>query len=193
MGIETRRKHVNFGVGEAQKIQAWEAQVGRDGTPLLAFYKNWKKISDIQRAKKVSNQEKMDDYSHIPALKKNHKKIRMKMDQSEEVSGFLSGSDDDFDEEENFKLKEDRGKKRKSENASDDESEEEESPMVKKTKSAENIKAVKGNESDSEDGQDAQDEVEDLKLEDLESDSEIEMNDEFEEGGDDSDDEDDDD
>ena len=191
--IETRRKPVTFGVGDAQKIQAWEAQVGRDGTPLLAFYKNWKKISDIQHAKKVSNQEKMDDYSHIPALKKNHKKIRMKMDQSEEVSGFLSGSDDDFDEEENFKLKEDRGKKRKSEDASDDESEEEESPVVKKTKSAENIKVVKGNESDSEDGPDAQDEVEDLKLEDLESDSEIEMNDEFEEGGDNSDDEDDDD
>merc|ERR1719320_393361 len=112
----------------------------------------------------------------------------MKMDQSEEVSGFLSGSDDDFDEDENFKLKEDRGRKRKSEDASDDESEEEESPVVKKTKSAENIKVVTGNESDSEDGPDAQDEVEDLKLEDLESDSEIEMNDEFEEGGDNSDD-----
>merc|ERR1719431_726299 len=188
--IETRRKPVTFGVGDAQKIQAWEAQVGRDGTPLLAFYKNWKKISDIQHAKKVSNQEKMDDYSHIPALKKNHKKIRMKMDQSEEVSGFLSGSDDDFDEEENFKLKEDRGKKRKNEDPSDEESEEEESPE-KKTKSSLNIEDPKEDESDSVDGPDAQDEVEDLKLEDLESDSEIEMNDEFE-GGDDNSDEDDD-
>merc|ERR1712128_343925 len=149
------------------------------GTPLLAFYKNWKKISDIQHAKKVSGQEKMDDYSHIPLLKKNHKKIRMKMEQSEEGSGFLSGSDDDFDEEENFKLKEDRGKKRKNEDASDEESEDEETPE-KKPKSS---KKVEDEEEESDlDGPDVDDDVEDLKLEDLDSGSDIEMNDEF--GGD---------
>merc|ERR1712012_218349 len=128
--IETRRKHVNFGVGESQKILVWETQIANDGTPLLAFYKNWKKTTDLQQAKKVSEQEKLDDYSHIPALKKNHKKIRMKQEQAAEVGGFLSGSDDDdFDEEENFKLKEERGKKRKSDDISDeeeDDSEEEE-------------------------------------------------------------------
>jgi len=177
--IETRRKPVTFGVGDAQKIQVWEAQVGRDGTPLLAFYKNWKKISDIQHAKKVSAQEKLDDYSHIPTLKKNHKKIRMKMDQTEEVTGFLSGSDDDFDEEENFKLKEERGKKRKNEDASDNESEEEESGE-KKSKSSEKVKGdEEGDEGDDLDVLDGDDEVEDLKLEDLDSDSDIEMNDEF--------------
>merc|ERR1719376_363227 len=130
--IETRRKNVSFGVGDKTAIQAWEAQVARDGTPLLAFYKSWKKVSDVQQAKKVSDQEKISDFSHIPALKKNHKKLRMKREQEEEVEGgFLSGSDDDFDEEENFKLREERGKKRK--NSDDDESEsEEESP--KKTK-----------------------------------------------------------
>merc|ERR1712130_84975 len=134
------RKHVNFGVGEAQKIQAWEAQVGRDGTPLLAYYKNWKKISDIQHAKKVSNQEKLDDYSHIPALKKNHKKIRMKQEAAAEVGGFLSGSDDDFDDEENFKLKEERGKKRKSDDFDSNESDQEESdePTEKKSKKDKN-------------------------------------------------------
>jgi len=181
--IETRRKPVTFGVGDAQKIQVWEAQVGRDGTPLLAFYKNWRKISDIQHAKKVSGQEKMDDYSHIPLLKKNHKKIRMKMEQSEEVTGFLSGSDgEDFDEEENFKLKEDRGKKRKTE--SDDDSEEEEIPE-KKSKSSKKVEAEEDQDEDESDvdGPEGDDEVEDLKLEDLDSGSDIEMNDEF--GGDD--------
>merc|ERR1712107_934275 len=94
-------------------IQAWEAQVARDGTPLLAFYKSWKKVADVQQAKKVADQEKISDFSHIPALKKNHKKLRMKREMEEEVEGgFLSGSDDDFDDEENFKLKEERGKKR---------------------------------------------------------------------------------
>merc|ERR1712240_685635 len=170
--IETRRKHVNFGVGEAQKIQAWEAQVGRDGTPLLAYYKNWKKISDIQHAKKVSNQGKLDDYSHIPALKKNHKKIRMKMEQSEEATGFLSGSDDDFDDEENFKLKEERGMKRKNSGGS-----EEESPKRAK-KSDEQYEEEDDQVDDG--GQD--DEVEDLKLEDLDSD--LDMEDDFGAGSD---------
>lgn len=193
--IETRRKPVTFGVGDAQKIQVWEAQVGRDGTPLLAFYKNWKKISDIQHAKKVSGQEKMDDYSHIPLLKKNHKKIRMKMEQSEEVTGFLSGSDgEDFDEEENFKLKEDRGKKRKTEGESDDDSEDEEIPE-KKSKSSKKVEVEEDEDESDVDGPEGDDEVEDLKLEDLDSGSDIEMNDEFggddvvSDGGDDSDEE----
>merc|ERR1719305_390252 len=168
--IETRRKNVGFGVGDKTAIQAWEAQVARDGTPLLAFYKSWKKVADVQQAKKVSDQEKISDFSHIPALKKNHKKLRMKREQEEEVEGgFLSGSDDDFDEEENFKLKEERGNKRKNSDA--DESEEE-SP--KKTK-----KSIQDKEEDEEDDPDdavegEDDEVEDLNLEDLDSDLELE-------------------
>merc|ERR1711973_799622 len=109
--IETRRKNVSFGVGGKTAIQAWEAQVARDGTPLLAFYKSWKKVADVQQAKKVADQ-KISDFSHIPVLKKNHKKLRMKREMEEEVEGgFLSGSDDDFDDEENFKLKEERVRK----------------------------------------------------------------------------------
>jgi len=181
--IETRRKNVSFGVGDKTAIQAWEAQVARDGTPMLAFYKSWRKVADVQQAKKVSEQEKISDFSHIPALKKNHKKLRMKREQEEEVeAGFLSGSDDDFDDEENFKLKEERGKKRK--NSDDDESEsEEESP--KKTK-----KSNQDKEEDEEDDSDhdvdeggGDDEVEDLNLEDLDSD--LELKDDFGAGSDD--------
>jgi len=196
--VETRRKPVTFGVGDALKIQVWEAQVGRDGTPLLAFYNNWKKISDIQHAKKVSGQEKMDDYSHIPLLKKNHKKIRMKMEASEEVTGFLSGSDgEDFDDEENFKLKEERGQKRNNEDDSDDGSEDDKPKKKSKpSKKAEKIVEEEEDESDIDD-QGGDDEVEDLNLEDLDSGSDLEMNDEFDvdaggddKGGDDNSDED---
>merc|ERR1712110_244595 len=135
--IEQRRKHVNFGVGETQKIQVWEAQVAYDGTPLLSFYKNWKKTDDLKQAKKASEQEKLDDYSHIPKLKK--KKMEMKEKSEPEVSGFLSGSDDDFDDEENFKLKEDRGKKRK---GSDSEESDEEVESPKKVAKKEKKKRV---------------------------------------------------
>jgi len=196
--IETRRKHVSFGVGESQKIQVWEAQVGNDGTPLLAAYNNWRKVTDLQQAKKVSGQEKLDDYSHIPQLKKNHKKIRMKQEAEAEVGGFLSGSDDDFDDEENFKLKEERGKKRKSDDISDDEDgseadedlEDEDDAM----ESEEKVSRAQDESEEESDEDEAGDAVEDLKLEDLESESDGEMADEFgdnnEEGGDDSSDED---
>ena len=185
--IEQRRKHVNFGVGETQKIQVWEAQVANDGTPLLSFYKNWKKTDDLKQAKKASEQEKLDDYSHIPKLKK--KKMEMKEKSEPEVSGFLSGSDDDFDDEENFKLKEDRGKKRKGSD-SEESDEEVESPkkVAKKEKKKAPVVVEEEEESDGdEEGDD--DEVEDLKLDDLDSDDE-ELGDDF--GADASDDDDDD-
>jgi len=175
--IETRRRNVSFGVGDRPAIQAWEAQVANDGTPLLAFYKNWKKVSDIQHAKKVSNQSKLDDYSHIPALKKNHKKIRMKSEQEAELEGgFLSGSDDDFDDEENFKLKEDRGKKRKNEEDSEEDDSEDEIPQkMSKVDAAEEDSNDEEEEGDEVEGED--DKVEDLNLEDLDSD--LEMDDDF--------------
>jgi hypothetical protein len=102
----------------------------------------------------------------------------MKREQEGEVeAGFLSGSDDDFDEEENFKMKEDRGKKRKnsegSEDSEEDEGEHGDKNVVKRTKKI-------GGESEEEDINDdlaGEDEVEDLNLEDLDSD--LEMDDDF--------------
>jgi len=186
--IETRRRNVSFGVGETNAIQAWEAQVARDGTPLLAFYNNWKKVSDLQNAKKASNQSKLDDYSHIPLLKKNHKKIRMKMEQEDELEGgFLSGSDDEFDEEENFKLKEERGQKRKNDEEDDDDSDGDVSDKKSKktdSDSEDNDNSdieedVDNSNAEDDDGEDQgdDDEVKDLNLEDLDSD--LEMNDDF--------------
>merc|ERR1711915_671660 len=179
--IETRRKNVSFGVGDRQQIEVWEAQVLTDGTPLIAFYKNWKKVTDLAQAKKVSDQQKLDDYAHIPMLKKNIKKMQMKKERAEveEVTGFLSGSDeDDFDDEENFKLKEERGKRKNSE------SEEEEvvSPKkakkeVKPVKEVSKKNTVPEESSNEEDGDDL---VEDMKLEDLDSGSDEEdLQDEF--------------
>merc|ERR1712107_675516 len=161
-------------------IQAWEAQVARDGTPLLAFYKSWKKVADVQQAKKVADQEKISDFSHIPALKKNHKKLRMKREMEEEVEGgFLSGSDDDFDDEENFKLKEERGKKRKNSGGSEEDYSESEEESPKRAKKSDEQDEEEDDQVD-DGGQD--DEVEDLKLEDLDSD--LDMDDDFGAGSD---------
>ena len=181
--IEQRRKHVNFGVGETQKIQVWEAQVANDGTPLLSFYKSWKKTDDLKQAKKASEQEKLDDYSHIPKLKK--KKLEMKEKSEPEVSGFLSGSDDDFDDEENFKLKEERGKKRKGSDSEESEEETESPKKVAKKEKTKKAPVVEEEESDG-DEEEEDDEVEDMKLDDLDSDDE-DLGDDFGAGASDDD------
>ena len=179
--IETRRKTVSFGVGDRQKIDIWEAQVERDGTPLIAFYKSWKKVEDSVRMKRVTEQQKLDDYAQIPMLKKNSKKRRMKMDTEPEVEGFLSGSDDEIDDEERFKLKEERGKPepgKKRKKRDEPESEEEDSE--------EDVEAA-DDEGMSGDNGEAEDEVDDLRLEDMEDsdDSELELKDDFGDGSDD--------
>lgn len=179
--IETRRRTVKFSVADKADIVVWEASVERDGTPLLAFYKSWNKSREIQHLKRATEQENMDDYSHIPNLKKNHKKIRMKKEAS--GGGFLDGDDsgdDSFDEEEQFKMKEERGKgeKRKladSDNSEDDDEDgedKEDAPIQSKQQETKVVKMSEesGDENDS-------DVIEDLNLDDLDSGSE--MDDEF--------------
>lgn len=188
--IETRRRSgVNFGVGDRQAIAVWEAQVERDGTPLLAFFRSWKKVADSQRMKKVTEQENLDDYSHIPVLKKNHKKIRMKMEQEKVGGGFLSGSDDDedMDDDERFKLKEERGKptEKRKRGESDNESSDDDSETAEADDNT--MDDIHGGNSDDDDSDGGDDQVEDLNLADMDSDSELELKDDF--SGDDSDDE----
>jgi len=181
--VENRRKNVKFSVGDKSSIAAWEASFERDGTPLLAFYNSWRKTKDLQHLKKVSQQEKMDDYSHIPDFKKNNKKIRMKKDvlgDGDEIFGGDDSGDDSFDEEEQFKLKEDRGKKRKKSVSDDDDSDDEiedEGDGAEKESDDEKEESVAAPApDDSDDGGDS-DVVEDLKLDDL--DSEDDLADEF--------------
>ena len=86
----------------------------------------------------------------------------MKREQDSEVEGgFLSGSDDNFGDEENFKMKEERGNKRK--NSDDDESGDSRDEVVEKKAKH----GVKVSDEDVEDDMAGDSEVEDLNLEDL--------------------------
>jgi hypothetical protein len=68
--------------------------VAQDGTPLLAVYRNWRKLADTQSLKRHAKQEEGGkDYAHIPLLKKNNKKIRMKAGMEQEVLGDLLDTD----------------------------------------------------------------------------------------------------
>ncbi len=69
--------------------------MAQDGTPLLAVYRNWRKLADTQSLKRHAKQEEGGgkDYAHIPLLKKNNKKIRMKAGMEQEVLGDLLDTD----------------------------------------------------------------------------------------------------
>ena len=38
--------------------------------------RNWKKIADTTKLKQITDQKGMDDYSHIPTMKRNKLKMR---------------------------------------------------------------------------------------------------------------------
>ena len=191
--IETRRRTVSFGIGDHEKIKVWEAQVERDGTPLTALYNSWRKTAESQYMKRVTQQEKLDDYQHIPTMNKKERKGAKAKDADGPVNPFEDDDDDgdSFDEEEQFKLKEERGKGNAS--ASDDEEEEEEASDEEGSDVEMDGDEADAGDSSSEDEEDVrgEDVVEDLKLADLESDG-SDVPDEFdlEDGDDDDDDED---
>jgi len=185
--IETRRKSASFGIGDTQKIQVWEAQVERDGTPLLAFYKNWKKIADTTKLKQITDQKGMDDYSHIPTMKRNKLKMRRENREglgSDDEKGFLSGSDDDMDDQERFELKEVQGKRKRDASDSENESGQDDEPASGDEDSNDEDDNAAQDDDANDDEDDDGDDVQDLRLEDMDSDSELELQDDFAVNGD---------
>jgi hypothetical protein len=70
--------------------------VAVDGTPLLAAYRSWRKMADTTALKRHAKQEDdKKDTAHIPLLKKNNKKIRMKQGMDQEVLGDLLHTDEE--------------------------------------------------------------------------------------------------
>jgi len=176
--VEKRRRTVTFGVGERQKIDMWEALLERDGTPLLGFYRSWKKVAEDNMRRKMTQSISLGDTNYIPIIKKKTKR----QDVEEEVTGFLSGSDDDMDDEERFKLKEERGKKNADKDADQDNEEEmDENESDDGDDDVDDQEELDDDDANdvSDEGSDGDgDEVKDLRLEDF-GDSDLEMNDEF--------------
>ena len=43
---------------------------------IMPFPRNWKKIADTTKLKQITDQKGLDDYSHIPTMKRNKLKMR---------------------------------------------------------------------------------------------------------------------
>ncbi|TRY67512.1 hypothetical protein TCAL_05506 [Tigriopus californicus] len=166
--ITQRRNNATFGLKDADAIKNWEQVLETQGTPLGKFFTSLRKTKDEQKLKMTTEQEKLDDYDFIPKLDRK----KAKQGNKEEFKGLLGGDDSDdsdLDDEERFKLIEDRGKKRKAstkatkneEDSEDEDGEEDESKEEE----------GEGPDQESEDD-DVEDEVEDFDLNDLDSDDE---------------------
>jgi len=100
--IETKRRSVTFGVSDAKEIRIWEAKVERDGTPIMAFYQNWKKAHEQRKMVRLSDKRNIMSYDDVPVidkalLEKKKKKLTTaeaaKRKDDDEEKGFLSGED----------------------------------------------------------------------------------------------------
>jgi len=152
----------------------WEALLERDGTPLLGFYRSWKKVAEDNMRRKMTQSISLGDTNYIPIIKKKTKR----QDVEEEVTGFLSGSDDDMDDEERFKLKEERGKKNADQDNKEEMDENESDDGDVENDDQEELDDDDANDVSDEASDGDGDEVKDLRLEDF-GDSDLEMNDEF--------------
>ena len=117
--IENERKKINFALKEIQKVEAWEASIHNNGTPLMAFYNQWAKENERKLKRQATKSDKISDYN-LPTVKKQAEK---KAKESVEGPVELFPSDDENDDED---MDED-GVNSGQEQSGDEEAEEEQS------------------------------------------------------------------
>lgn len=91
--IENERKNYTGTLADQKQIQAWEANVRNQGTPLTKFYENWEKVNQVQKKKKANQTEEIADYN-LPTLAKGIKR-KQKDDDDGPVELFPSDSEDE--------------------------------------------------------------------------------------------------
>uniref|UniRef100_A0A1B6DZR8 Uncharacterized protein n=1 Tax=Clastoptera arizonana TaxID=38151 RepID=A0A1B6DZR8_9HEMI len=96
--IETERRKVVVDLSDKKSVDALEENIRNRGTPLLTFYNNWKKVHDLQVAKRATDSDKISEFK-LPVLKKRLPKTT----EDKEGPVELFPSDDSEDDQINFK------------------------------------------------------------------------------------------
>ncbi|XP_059607930.1 nucleolar complex protein 2 homolog [Phlebotomus argentipes] len=92
--IEAERKTITFSLRDAALIHSWETQMQNRGTPLLTFYTNWLKTSELKKRREADKTDEISDF-RLPTLKR-----RQPSGDKEAESGPVDLLPSDSDEEE---------------------------------------------------------------------------------------------
>nr|CAG4638311.1 EOG090X02MG [Cyclestheria hislopi] len=169
--IEKKRSQVSFDLADTKAVMALENQVKSSGTPLSSYCQSWNKMREREMAIKIAKKVEVDKEYKLPTLKKPEKKT----DDEDVFEGlFPSDLSDDEDLEERFKLKEERGLKRKpDESVSKPEKVETTAPQTSPPKKMKAVERKKPNVSLI-DGPDIDDEVGEFHMSDTDDDEDAE-------------------
>lgn len=78
--IEEQRLKMDYELQESQKVEAWEAQISAQGTPLSIYYQSWLKIHTMKRKRQAAHSDDINDNYGLPTIKKTVKKQRESVD-----------------------------------------------------------------------------------------------------------------
>lgn len=90
-----KKKHFR----DVDAVAEWESKLASQATPLTKFFNSWRKTKEDEKMKRITDQENLAEYEHIPkvAKKTSSKKVEK---EKEEFKGIFGGSDEDDEDDE---------------------------------------------------------------------------------------------
>lgn len=90
--IENERKKISCNINDLKQICAWETMIKNMNTPIGIFYESWKKMHNVKKRKRMTNNEEIGEYN-LPMIKKVKNNANNK--EKGPVELFPSDSEDD--------------------------------------------------------------------------------------------------